>query len=559
MSEDVRYFALSPIPLSEVSRPKRRLFESNQSVTMVTKNCIPVDSVGMSIVAKMDSSTPRKKTRKEKDSGNKKLTRKDFLISELTEMSKQSILDNYNLNVRVDVKPKFYQQFARNKRSSVKYMFPYLALKNRAEDCWKTLHNGRKHSSAVHTPRTGSLNENLSDGNNSKRSSSKYEKRRQTNRKQHLENIKHVKHFIGKGNASRDTDDIDSDVDREDDCSDTSYVSYYTKHPTLTDYDDTEETFNHTGDDVRTGDMTCDDKVTKSAISFNSLKLDTDFVAENTDHNDKAYTSITSFEKYWKSGAQEVRQSDRNFDDANDRHNILVNSVNNDVECEHMDKEYTRAKYSRASKSNLGCGDETSDSVASDRHLIQLSTKEISTRLLDKVLPNVDVNKPTHKKSDSAACRRQIKLNKFRAIKKQSEYPMISYKPTQVDSSKDNKSVKTCLISDSVLNFRHKRIGSKKSTDTPELEMTRKPSIKNVVTSANSDRKSSGNMVVDFESVRIASHLHRLQKHANVVGSELGYKTSQALHSKCWGTMKATVPVMDERGFRTVVTGCAVK
>jgi hypothetical protein len=190
------------------------------------------------------------------------------------------------------------------------------------------------------------------------------------------------------------------------------------------------------------------------------------------------------------------------------------------------------------------------------RKSVQLSTKEISTSLLDSV--PVPVRSPlNYVRRDSLkyACRRivgmstlKMKKNKTRSISDQNKHPVVFGKKLEA------KRVDACNIGDHLHNFRYKKqtktLVNDKSISLPVRREVNRIPVKMADTSPR--YTAPDNIVVDFESLRIAAHLQRLKTNSSSSQTEVAIKLLKSTK-----TYDMKMPCVDKNGFKTVVSGFA--
>ena len=532
--DNIRRYILSPCPLQNVPKPKMLLFENKNENSKITKE-LPNSHKDRACTLNSKSKC-QKSNENENFNKRETLTRKDFILKELIEMTKNSNdLKNFNLNVSLGVKPKYYQKWARNKKSSCKYIFPSLLEKFQTKERIRSETRQIRHSYS-RRQRKRQSGEKHSRGNvpgseNQTESGDSIESKRKTasgivyydtnssnktgNRPEapvpQFENSDGDEDSSGNELSYEDDDDIDNCEDPDD-----FYDGIYDNEKPEVEYSFGDETLLQqcTGRSEGRNSDTFPDPDTESLVNKEfSANTDAGLVDPSDDKIDEFYASGDSY-----------------------KNKVKRTSLNSGF------VELKREKYPNSNSKGL----------------VQLSTKEISTSLLDSVaVPVKSPLKYVRRESLKFACRRITGMANLKLKKVRTGSLSVQNKGSEVfgENLNADKHVDACNINDQVQHFRYRKqnktFGSEKTISLPARKDINRIPVKMADTSPR--YTGPDNIIVDFESLRIAAHLQRLKSKSNSVQTELAIKLLKSTKEY------DKIPYIDKNGFKTVVSGCVVK
>lgn len=520
--ENIRRFISSPFPLANVSKPKKILFEDEnqkQANNVMVKACnMQASTVRLqatkSETKKMPDYCDKSEIQNKNTEEKKSLTRKDFILKELTNLTKSTkLLDRYKLDVSVEVNAKYYQKWARNKKASCKYTFPSLLQKLKTNEI-------RESSKGSGSCRSIRATENIPG----------------------LNATKHVNNTSSKNILRKTMNELDDQILGGYECSDNyNFEEYDEDHLVFVDSADAFDSDS--------------DSISPYLNELDQMGPEMELLTEKPQqwHH---YQNSDCFENEYMNNSNHVltEMSAERLTDVNKYKNSK--SVSEEI----FTNELTNRKQYFDAKGRISADESSSSTDLKNRHTfreyVTLSTNEISTTLLDNV-----VDLQPHKRYQSNKKRKVVNIAYRRMIRNSNKGKNISktVKCQELMSigkiSKGNKQKSVSNISDSVQNFRCKRLDKRLSVhdsvnQSSEVGINRVP-----VKMAETIPRYTGpeNLIVDFEALRIAAHFKRLKTNTQSTKADVALKL--------WKDTETyeKMPYIDKSGFRTVISGCAVR
>lgn len=407
--DGIRRFVMSPVSLEYVSKPSKLLFQSEKSEMTVSQTGVQVNNNAFpKLVINSQLDDKHNLIQNFVKYKQQSFTRRDFILTELTNQTKSThVLGSSILNISLGVRPKYYQKWARNKKSACKYSFPSLTPTFRTDERCR-----RRESRECYK------------GNCQSRKYQGKERRYDT------KTMNNANAFTTKVRTTIIDDDDDADYDMSDYYLENDMCDIFERYES-----DEEDTFS-SSDESDYADSSQESNIDAGGKS--KIHAFADFDSGNDDGlNGNAQSNIY------------VNKCVADFNTIpEDTFDTLLPCANDSVKC-------------NGKPDSLG---KEKDRI-NNRGYAPLSTKEISTRLLDQVLlPVMNPNRSRkHKDSVSLACRRILgfpiamsekKINKATAMH-------VDY----IHEQEPDQHKPHPAISDSVQNFRYKRTNARTSCD----------------------------------------------------------------------------------------------
>lgn len=523
--ENIRRFILSPFPLVSVPKPRKILFGNENSTgsnTVSMKLESPTKHQKQVNYVKLPESCQKKSSEKTKTNDNKKsFATKDNNRQDLPNSTRSSkLLNQSKLDVSVGVNKTYYQKWARNKKSSYKSIFPSLKTKEIRRTSKSSKRKYKYQSNAKKEAKAIISESSICDFSNSKPLNV-------------LEEQGLDSYYDNSDNIFEDLEDTEE------------------RHNDIVDSTDSELERVISEDVVDSTDIFCDNDEIR-------LSLVPETVAPLKNFQNVLSESISS------SRGNKCRNCQNGKLGPSTRFYTLLDKqecfgILSEVKCakEPCPCEVEQNRKLSPNDVSLILNDGNNRHIS--RKYVSLSTKEISTSVLDNVsdlLPLKDsIYHEKRNRPINVAYRRTVGKPKLYTNKNNSKIMKSVHSQLQDVTEKQTKEKHALGSIDSVPNFRCKRLIRKFSVDVSNIPSSRNRVNRIPFKMAETSPRYTGpeNLVVDFEALRIAAHLQRLKTNIQSGKAESAQKMLQDAKSS------DEMSCIDKNGLKTVVSGCIVR